>query len=255
MCTLHRKRWIVVGAGPCGIGSVARLLDNDMEVTWIDPNFYCGRMGKFYANVPSNTLNGDLIRAFEISPALEFVGKQQMFRDAGERCMSDLSYSQCYDLGLFVDTLRASTEVLKKKTFSVTGIVTSALFVGVSESWQVYVKDTDGSVSLHEADAILYCCGSKPIEWMPGVTICNQQNAVERQNIISHKLDLMVDPVYVCKLLCSVEMKNAAWAVVGNSHSGLLVVKNLYEAGATNIINLYRSELRFMHYTDEGWRK
>jgi thioredoxin reductase len=50
------KRWIIIGAGPCGIASVGYLLDcMDVEVIWIDPFFEIGRMGKHYRHVPANT--------------------------------------------------------------------------------------------------------------------------------------------------------------------------------------------------------
>ena len=65
----------------------------------------------------------------------------------------------------------------------------------------------------------------------------------------------MVDPQYCINLIIAQDLaeSDSVWAVIGGSHSAMLVVKNLVEAGAKNIVNIYRSDLRFMHATEEGW--
>eukprot|EP01035_Chromulina_nebulosa_P008593 gene8593-11647_t len=74
-----------------------------------------------------------------------------------------------------------------------------------------------------------------------------------------HSMDKMVDPQYCINIIAeelpseSHSISPAVWAVIGGSHSAMLVVKNLVEAGAKKIINIYRSDLRFMHKTEEGW--
>ena len=73
-------------------------------------------------------------------------------------------------------------------------------------------------------------------------------------------MDKMVDPQYCINIIAQDSSSEsdsmvapAVWAVIGGSHSAMLVVKNLVEAGAKKIINIYRSDLRFMYTTEGGW--
>jgi hypothetical protein len=78
----------------------------------------------------------------------------------------------------------------------------------------------------------------------------------------------MVNPAHVRGLLAdapftedgglrspSNSLTDEVWAVVGNSHSAMLVVKNLHDCGVKRILNFHRSELKFMHVTEEGWTR
>ncbi len=42
-------------------------------------------------------------------------------------------------------------------------------------------------------------------------------------------------------------------ACSGSSHSAMLIVKNLFEQGVRNIVNIVRTDYRFMYDTEEGW--
>jgi len=115
---MKRRSWAVIGGGPCGIATVGRLLDLNQSVTWIDPSFTSGRMGKFYRRVPANTLNGDLLVATRMCQSFEFERYQKIRRDRGEIVMSDLDLEKCYDLGLLVDSLEDMTKELLPKVVS-----------------------------------------------------------------------------------------------------------------------------------------
>jgi pyruvate/2-oxoglutarate dehydrogenase complex dihydrolipoamide dehydrogenase (E3) component len=250
-------RWVVVGAGPCGIGAVARLLDFGFEVLWVDPVFQVGRMGNYYRNVPSNTLNGDLIVGFECSKSLNFVDVENKRRSNGAVCMSDLEQDKCYDLGIFVSTVDDCAKVLQKRVTCMYGQVTYLTALGSFNKWKVHVRDNEGRDFCESADIVLLCCGAKPKVFGTSPPQSSSELYYILDGVKMHNLDYMVDPLY-CKTLLQQELRNlndVTWAVIGNSHSAMLVLMNLIQAGATQIVNLYRSEPRFMHTTDEGWLK
>ena len=68
-------------------------------------------------------------------------------------------------------------------------------------------------------------------------------------------MDEMVDPFRCAEIVQGgrTNEEEPVWAVIGGSHSAMLIVMNLIEAGASKIINFYRSDLRFMHVTEDGW--
>ena len=122
----------------------------------------------------------------------------------------------------------------------------------------------------------MYSCGGKPIEIslqspsssslplpQPPLLSLSSSSSVsstvtaEKEPLLPvyYSMDKMVDPHYCINLIAQdlSESDSSVWAVIGGSHSAMLVVKNLVEAGAKKIINIYRSDLRFMHATEEGW--
>ena len=266
------KRWLVIGGGPCGIGSITRLLDFGVEVTWVDQSFSIGRMGEYYRNVPSNTLNGDLINGFIIPRELCFKDVEQQVREKGKLVMSELELERCYDLGLFVSTLEEMNTMLTSKVECVKGTVTLINKENVSGDWCVNVS-TDEGVKALLVDVVLVCCGSAPTQ-LSSLQLPKHELSkpfAKLDGFILHNLDFMVDPVHVRNYLqfshyrastaeategtTALAGSQDTWVVLGNSHSAMLVIMNLYESGVRNIINFHRSELKFMHVTEEGWKR
>lgn len=252
------RHWVVVGSGPCGIGSVGRLLDHGARVTWIDPSFLVGRMGKFYRGVPANTLNGDLITGFQLSPSLEYEKSQALLANSGKRTMNGLSRDVCYDLGVFVETLEAVQDILIPKTNAIVGMAEVIRRNADEGSWDVVVRDRSGIVNVH-CDTVLICCGAVPAAHpslpSPGQVEADHWHLDDRT--VVHDLDRMVDPCYLHQLLQDTvpQAKEQVWAVVGNSHSAMLVMKNLHDCGVRRIVNYHRSDVKFMHQTAEGWAR
>lgn len=252
-------RWTVVGGGPCGIGAVGRLLDRNCQVTWVDPVFGVGRMGKHYTHVPANTNNRDFIAAFQLNSSFDYVQNEQRRIAQGKAAMSTLRDLECYDLGLYVDTFTDFVDILSRRVTAIRGSVIDlhSSGVGLFNTWQVTVKSCDGAAtSVHEADAVILCTGSYPI--LPPSLIPSPEFGFT--GVCQHSLDEMVCPQYCLDLFnvrdagsdLKVLSRDVPWAVIGSSHSAMLVVKNLCEAGVRNIVNFYRSELRFMHAAPNG---
>jgi hypothetical protein len=253
---LRFMHWLVVGGGPCGIGSVGRLLDYGAKVTWVDPTFSVGRMGRYYRGVPANTLNGDLIKGFQLSPSLGYTEAQTILTKKGKVAMGELPLNVCYDLGVFVESLEEVAVNLANRSERIAGFVYE---IRQTENglWTVFVSDKKTKV-LVTCDAVLLCCGASPTPFVgTGILpLADEQPHVQLDDHTRlHNLDYVVDPCYVRQLVeqSLPTARDEVWAVVGNSHSAMLVIKNLYECGVRNIVNYYRSDIKFMHTTPEGW--
>lgn len=265
----------MIGAGPCGIATVGRLVDKGVMVYWIDADeFKVGRMGKFYKSVPANTPNADLLVALRMCKSFNFEYWQSHRRNKGQIVMSDLPLDSCHMLSSFVDALEDSTKSLLSQVTAHTGKVLSltsrleletnnCAFPAGSDSiknpkWTVnFIKSTnisraaaevEESLDTIECNAVIYCCGGKPV--IPSLQISATSDR-DNSEIAVHSMDLLVSPEYVKNLLLTrPELKQEVWAVVGSSHSGMLIVMNLLKAGAERVVNFYRSELRFQHSTE-----
>lgn len=260
------RKWAVIGAGPCGIGVVGRLLDLGQQVTWIDPAFEVGRMGPFYRNVPANTLNIDLIVAAKLCNSFKFDETQQKRRDRGEVVMADLPPQECFPLGYLVDFLEDSTVELKKHVNVVQGRLTSLQKESIqAPQWTYHVIADDGDEITGEVDGVINVTGCKPVS-LPGLpSVVAHQSSIKRlvssgdgveKAMAFHSLDQTVNPEFIRTLLHdNPNYQNHRWVVVGASHSGMLVVKNLAEAGVHDITVIHRSPLRFMTLKDNGCKK
>lgn len=267
---------VVVGAGPCGLATSARLLDLGNNVTLIDPHFECGRMGHHYRNVPANTTNADLVCAMRLSPSLNFECNQNARQHIGQIVMRDLDSHKCYDLGIFIDVLRDSQADVLTKVVQLHGFVTKLSFID-NHGWMVE-SEHNGETTKSIADAVVYACGSVPVEisdprivkaHIQSGTLSRSDATADKPSdqvaglsshdgaiIVDHSMDLMVDTEY-CKTLHSTSSipYDTVWAVIGGSHSAMLIVMNLYESGYKSIVNIVRSDYRFMHVTPEGWTR
>eukprot|EP01038_Epipyxis_sp_PR26KG_P009378 gene9378-12636_t len=253
------QKWLVIGAGPCGIASVGRLVDifGSNQVLWIDPSFSCGRMGK-YRNVPANTTTEDLISAFALCDSFKFQQNQiSRRRKKDELVLSDLNGKECAKLGYFLDAIEDATEELKKSVQCIQGNVQELHKTGKQE-WLVSIRlqseATDDTKIIHFlCNFVIFASGGEPIFPVLTNSLFNCNNKIVPT---VHHLDSLVDPIYCQNLANSNKNTDISkWAVFGGSHTAMLILKNLEESGFKNIVNFYRSELRFMHTTIGGWQK
>jgi hypothetical protein len=256
------RRWLVIGGGPCGIGTVGKLLDAKQSVTWVDPFFQIGRMGQYYRRVPANTLNSDLLVANRLCNSFRFDEYQDIRRKKGEKVMADLPLDQCFPLGVFVDSLEDMTTELLPKVDSIYGNVVSLRKSSEENelSWTFQVKETKSNALVTgTVDAVIDTCGCKP-KGLPNFPFVEKDDQPKtfllqgNEKALVHSLDLMVDPVE-CQKIAALYPSTDRWLIVGDSHSGMLVIKNLFEGGIRNISNIYRSPLKFMYTTPTGCKK
>jgi hypothetical protein len=247
--------WAVIGAGPCGIGAVGKLVDAGLHVVWIDSNFNdIGRMGRSYRDVPANTPNGSLWDALFSCSSFQMDKYLTFNTQRGSRTLGDLNRSECSQLSFLVDALDHASLTLRSHPLvtPITGFVESMTF---SHHWNICLSSQE-DCPLIEADTVILAVGAVPVlpPNLPPGTPC-------------HDLDLIINSKSAREYFSRhPELLSLPWAVVGSSHrydlrhtpssdrlSAMLVLKNLVEVGVHYIINFYRSEFIFEELTEEGW--
>jgi hypothetical protein len=230
---MSHSKWLVVGAGPNGIAHVGRLLDHGgIEIVWVDPCFKTGRMGKYYRNVPANTLTRTLLHYLRYVQSWNF-DKDQIRRkhspakseyyQTSALTLSDVPESDCPTLGLFVDALDDITNRLKLRVECYAGYVTDLHYRqadrrnNIGGQWSVTILQNDNSMVTVNVDAVIYCGGSVPKQLddvnahSVNYSACGASSSRSKHSASSsyyicsgvciHQLDCMVDPSYCQRIL------------------------------------------------------
>jgi hypothetical protein len=218
-CAVAQADWLVVGAGPAGIATVGILLDVGVEphrITWLDPEFKVGRMGACYGKVPSNTMAKEFMAFVETCNAFKGCPAPSI------SALKDLDPYSHQELKVIIAPLQDITNHLRTKVKSIKGSMTGLTFT--KNQW---IVSTDATEPLHAHNVVL-ATGSHP-------TVLEH----EQKKIIP--LDSALNP----DLLKDLIKPDDVVGVVGNSHSGILVLKFLSELTfeLANIYLLARSPL------------
>lgn len=211
--------WAVVGAGPAGIITVGLLRDlgiSDDQIAWIDPEFNVGRLGEYYTNVPSNT---------KTKLFVNFIKACRTFQECKSEHIEKLySYDQEieYPLQIIVDPLRDITAYMRSKVTSVQDTIQSLYFE--NDQWHITTPSNLHLVANH----VVLATGSHPrsLEYE-----CHHEIA----------LDVALNK---CALAQVVNAEDCL-AVIGSSHSAILVLKFLSELPVKRIINFYKNPLQY----------
>ncbi|KAI0877089.1 hypothetical protein GGS24DRAFT_168179 [Hypoxylon argillaceum] len=245
---------VVVGAGPGGITVVGNLLEHgaalqtdQRKLVWVDPHFQGGRVNSRYREVPSNTKVGLFVQfAHDVSPfkaIVEATPKPNALTTLlalpqDEGCHLSYAADMCV---MLTDGLTAHPQVQPHQ-----GKVTSAVLDEQRSVWTVGFDD-GGHISTSK---IALCTGSAPVsKTIP---------AIERMHQESLKpidLDIALTPSILAKTFDPAA--NTTVAVVGASHSAILVLMNLVQLANSTHPHLRikwftRNELRYAQYMD-GW--
>jgi hypothetical protein len=200
------------------------LLDNGISpdnINWIDPTFKVGDMGAKWYQVPSNTkvelFTKFLLRcrSFEINTAPHFP-------------LFDFSPHENCDLKQVVEPLRWVTNSLRKKvhSFEDTG-------VNITKNAGQYTINLLTNTRI-TSDKVILAMGA-------------EEKSKLYSEIAMVPLDIALNPN---KLRSQVD-SNDVVAVFGSSHSAVLAMKFLLEAGVKKVINFYRSPLCYaVFYAD-----
>lgn len=199
---------LVVGAGPAGIVTVLRLLENDNNyIIWCDPEFKVGDFGTYYGNVSSNTT-------------------VDQFRDS----MKQLSLIEKYDL--LPDSLEimildgASRSKLSLITEALQYITNKLIDMCNNNDINLEIKRVHlDEIEIDNYNKIYLATGSRP----------------RVGNYDVPNIDLY-DALDIRKLIKKVSINDTV-CVVGNAHSGVLVMKSLYDIGVMNIYCIYKDPL------------
>lgn len=206
--------WIVIGAGPAGIASVGKLIDHGVspeKISWIDPHFEVGDLGRKWGNVPSNT-KVDLFHRF-LNDCKAFSYKEKK----GAFPIDSMHPEHNCLLNCIAEPLKWVTMHLRKQVHSFREI---ALALNLKNNkWEV----TTESNSYHAKNVILAIGAETKNLSYPG-----------KENI---PLDVALNPEKLAKVVKPTD----TIGVFGSSHSAVLILANLEKIKTKTIVNFYRS--------------
>ncbi|CAH7672663.1 pyridine nucleotide-disulphide oxidoreductase-domain-containing protein [Phakopsora pachyrhizi] len=238
----------VIGAGPGGISAVANLIDRSVtRLAWVDPEFEAGMIGSKYREVPSNTTVQTFLDCVSFSPTLlELVRVAK--RPNAYTVLEGFPRDEGVNLGLGAELLRFLTrELISQRSTIVKSIRGKVMLLNFdSKGWNVEVEANRSERALinFNSSKVVLSIGSRPIRLPPKAALPEID------------LDIALSRSKLQKFLQEKSIKDrddTKIAVVGSSHSAILVLSNLLDlTERLTLIHLYRSPLRFA-VKMEGW--
>ncbi|OCF78403.1 hypothetical protein I204_00343 [Kwoniella mangroviensis CBS 8886] len=235
---------IVIGAGPGGLAVVKSLLDVGLsKVCWIDKSFKGGRLNELYREISSNTKVGIYLDAVDSSATCRRI----IDTTPGPNAMTELKKidrDETCQLSLAGDMIEMIEEGISKDggVEKIRGDVEEIRLKG--STWSVGLNNHPSPLT---TPRIFLCTGSQPIT--PSLHLPYNSNL--------KILDL--DRCMVKSTLPALfpKDKKSVVGVIGNSHSGVLVCRNLFEIHQEKqrdlkILNFARSKIRYAIYQDDG---
>lgn len=216
---MSRKfEWAVLGAGPAGIAAVGKLIDKGvkpLDIAWIDPSFKVGDLGEKWRAVSSNT---------KAKLFLHYLNECKSFR-FGMAPDFELKHvdeeSTCF-LSKIADPLQWVSDHLKLAVHSIEG--KGEVLLLKNRMWELSLEGK----TIHSKSVILaYGATPKKLSY-PSLTEIPLEIALDAQKVKG--------------------LENDTIAVFGSSHSAMIILKNLLDAGAKKIINFYQSPLKYAVY-------
>lgn len=207
-----RHQWTIVGAGPAGILTIGKLLDNGVPpeaILWIDDEFYVGRIGKYYQNVPSNDYVRDWIEVFTYFP---------IFQKFGMSVLREYSPDSNQPLGVIFSILFEITEFLHKRVDYRKDHVKELKYQ--RNRWYIRLKKHK---RIYNSKNVVLATGSHPLTLNYGSVIPEIP------------LDTAIDKNRLSDAIYSHE----TIAVIGSGQSAILLLKFLSELGVQRIINFH----------------
>ncbi len=210
--------WAVIGAGPAGIATVGKLLDNGVcasDILWCDPHFTVGDLGMHWANVSSNTKAKLFTHFLNASPSFAY-------DDNAPNCvLRTLDPEDTCTLKYMVEPLQQISEHLSQKVDAQKVIIrTMAL---KKRLWLLH-----DDVHTYQSRNVILATGALPSSLnYPGVEVIPFDKAIDKERLLQ---EVHSDDTY---------------AVFGSSHSAIIIVRHLVELGVKRVINFYRSPCRY----------
>jgi len=216
--------YIILGGGLSGIISVSIIRNKypEKKIGWIDnTNFTGGDLAK-YPEVPANTPYPVLVKFIEkIYKNLNFPPR------SSETC--DLIENGIFKL----KCLSKELEIISNHIRSIKNITMITDYIDSIEYknniWTLYSE-----LNNYSSTRVVMCNGS----------IHRKLN----YNIPEIPIEIALNPEKLRKL----DIKNKKIAVFGNSHSGILILKNLYELSCKQITNIIKSNIKRPYMNDNN---
>lgn len=220
--------FVVVGGGPAGIISMSYLLayfpKASLKTLWVDRAFQVGDFGMKWSTVPSNTKVKGFIHFLRKCYGYDPIYFENSFK------LFKIELEQTCLLKYVVHALRWITQKIRTQVDSYETVVTSLSYH--NSIWKISFLTKPCVYSKN----VILAQGADPSDipdsLLPDIPLDIALN--------SNKL----------KIYCS---DQDTIAVFGSSHSAILAIRNLIENNNySQIINFYRSPLRFAEYLPTG---
>lgn len=221
MKTKPHYDWAVIGAGPAGMAALGLLLDagiSPADVLWLDPEFGAGDLGRYWHQVSSNT---------KVSLFLDFLTQIASFnyskRPQAFSIESLRPEGTCL-LEAIAKPLQWVTTQLRNCVDNVKTLVTGMDYR--SGAWQIATQTNE----IYLANKVILATGCEA-----------NQLPFKNPNVEEIPLTIALNPSQL-KERCR---SNDRVAVFGSSHSAMIILRTLVEAGVDSIVNFYLSPIRF----------
>jgi len=216
--------YIIIGGGIAGIISLSVIYNKHVgaKILWIDNNnFTSGDLIK-YPMVPANTPYKVLV--YFIEKLYELLGFKRSISD-----VCDLTNNNIFKL-----------ECLSKELIIITNFIKNLERITLKNDYIEQLSYTNNIWTLIGGNAKYV--GAK-------VVMCNGSTHKKLgYDIPEISIETALNPLKLNLL----DIMNMDIAVFGNSHSGILILKNLYEMGCKNITNIIRSPVRIPYLDDNN---
>ncbi|OGT46141.1 MAG: hypothetical protein A3E82_00555 [Gammaproteobacteria bacterium RIFCSPHIGHO2_12_FULL_38_11] len=217
-------QWAVIGAGPAGITAVGLLLDagvSPKEILWCDPHFQVGDFGRLWREVNSNTRVALFQKQLQSISSFDYAKKSPQFE------LDEKDPDGYTTLKVAAQPLQWVSDQLCQKV-----IIQKTLVKSLSIEKGAWQLETETKQFF--AKKVILATGAEPKSLdYPGV----------------QKIDL-VTALTPSELKKTVN-KNDVVAVFGSSHSAMISIRNLVEAGVQKIVNFYLSPLCYAVLLDD----
>lgn len=245
----HGYEAVVVGAGAAGIAVVGNLLEKNISpICWVDEEFNGGRLSKYYREVPGNLKVKYLLSwATALRPFREILTEGCSADNDPLRALRQLDLETEFPLSTAADLFHTMTRRLREFPGVVThrGVVSKAVITTEVHRYivQVVPSGFTHDVALVQAKRLILCTGSHP-------NVVPLQPAHQQIHLLP--LDLALSPLKLSRLL-SGRSGPTTVAVIGGSHSAVLVLRNLANLALSgraelNIRWLTRHRLKYAEY-------
>ena len=210
--------WLIIGAGPAGIATVGKLIDNGVpanQIAWLDPVFNVGDLGNKWFNVSSNTSVELFLKFLHESPAFAFANCPEAYY------LQHLPMDATCELKWVVEPLRWVTARLSETVQPIRGIAHRLWLT--HRQWHIQL---DNEVIC--AKQVVMAIGALPkIIPYPAPSMIPLESALNLE-----RLPLACGP-------------SDTVAVFGSSHSAVIAIRHLLACGVQKIINFHRGALRY----------
>jgi hypothetical protein len=210
-------QWSVIGAGPAGIASVGLLLDAGVapqEILWVDPEFKVGDFGAKWGEVSSNT-SVKLFKEFLLNiKSFNYSSRDRQFN------IDKLPDNGFCQLKNVAEPLQYITDHLRTKINTVSGFVTNLQVL--SGCWNFTIAG-----AIYMAQKVILATGSDP------------------RDLVANAKNISLCTALTPKKLSDAVKSTDRVAVFGSSHSAMIIIKNLLDAGVAQVVNFYLTPIKF----------